>query len=239
MYTQSAAYYDIIYRGLKNYREEAEKIDALLQRLQPTPQGLLDVACGTGEHARHLRQSYGYAVDGLDINPEFVAIARQKTPDAHFEVADMRSFALPRRYDALLCLFSSIGYVETETGLGQAFDCFARHLNPGGWLVCEPWLTPKLWNAKQTDSVSAIDPRNGERITRNRSGSTDGTVSVLTIEYEVEAKDGHSRFEEIHRLGLFSKKQTEAALCSAGFEARWLPAGLQAHCLFVAQKRLG
>ncbi|MBD5778634.1 class I SAM-dependent methyltransferase [Pelagicoccus sp. NFK12] len=236
MYDRSAAYYDLIYRDLKDYRDEAAKIDALLQRLSPIPHRLLDAGCGTGEHARRLCRDHGYAVDGLDIEPEFASIAQTKNPSGSFRVGDMRDFDLKRSYDAILCLFSSIGYTETLQGLANAFTCFARHLPPGGWLVCEPWITPDAWRDGQVDSVTALDPKSGETITRTRMGETDGLVSVLKIDYDIEDDASFRQFSEIHRLGLFTREQMRSALEAAGFQVTWLPMGLQSDSLIVAQK---
>ncbi len=236
MYTRSASFYDLLYRDLKDYREEAQKIDTLLQRFEPTPAQLLDVGCGTGEHAKQLSLNHGYLVDGVDIQAEFIDIARKKLPQARFEVADMKSFDLGRTYDAVLCLFSSIGYTETEDRLRATLSNFARHLALGGWLVCEPWITPDLWRAGQVDSVSARDPESGDTIVRTRIGETDGSVSVIKIDYEVHSDGALSQFSETHRLGLFTREQMDSALQAAGFSVRWLPVGLQAQPLFVAQR---
>jgi Methyltransferase domain len=56
-------------------------------------QTVLDVACGTGEHAR-LLAAQGFVVDGLDLDPAFVRIAEQKHPAGQFFAADMRDFHL-------------------------------------------------------------------------------------------------------------------------------------------------
>ncbi len=235
MFHKSAAYYDLIYQDLKDYREEAAKIDTLLQRLNPTLQKLLDVGCGTGEHAKQLRTRYGYEVDGIDIEPGFVRIAQKKNPEASFQVGDMRDFRLGQRYDALLCLFSSIGYTETFDGFRAAIQCFAQHLNPGGWLICEPWITPDVWQPGQVDSVSATDPKTGDTVVRTRVGETDGAVSVLKIDYEIHGQEPLRQFSETHRLGLFTREEMQEALEQNGFRSEWLPIGLQSQALFVAQ----
>ena len=50
----SAEYYDAIYATMKDYRVEATTLAALLRALNPACKTILDVACGTAEHARHL-----------------------------------------------------------------------------------------------------------------------------------------------------------------------------------------
>jgi ubiquinone/menaquinone biosynthesis C-methylase UbiE len=67
MYTQSARWYDAIY-SFKDYAVEAEKLRALTEeRLGRGGGRLLDVACGTGEHLRHLRRHY--EVEGRSASP--------------------------------------------------------------------------------------------------------------------------------------------------------------------------
>jgi len=45
----------------------------------PNARTLLDVACGTGAHLVHFNNLY--AVEGLDLSPDLLAIAAQRLPD--------------------------------------------------------------------------------------------------------------------------------------------------------------
>src|SRR5512145_468507 len=100
MFSESAEFYDLIYSTFKDYRSEATAIAQLLRGLNPLCRTVLDLACGTGEHARLLSEQ-GFEVDGLDLDPAFVAIAQRKHPSGRFVVADMAEFQLPHRYDAI------------------------------------------------------------------------------------------------------------------------------------------
>lgn len=57
----------------------------------------------------------------------------------------MRTFDLGRTFDAITCLFSAIGHAGSVEGLEAAVYTMARHLNPGGVLLVEPWLSPQVW----------------------------------------------------------------------------------------------
>jgi SAM-dependent methyltransferase len=129
MFTASPELYDIIYSSFKDYGEETNRIAALLGLYHPDCRSVLDVGCGTGEHAR-LLMTRGFEVDGLDLDPNLLRVARAKNPTGCFYEGDMCTFALKRRYDAVLCLFSSIGYVRTLSRVVQALTCFHHHLAP-------------------------------------------------------------------------------------------------------------
>ena len=125
MYAQFARWYDFHYRSIRDYPAEEERIAYILEKFETQPKDILDVACGTGERARILTETYGYSVDGIDLEPNFVEIAQSKNPGGEFTRADMGSFTLPKQYDAITCLFSLIGYSETTTGLESALSYVA------------------------------------------------------------------------------------------------------------------
>src|SRR5262245_22261173 len=110
MFTETAEFYDAIYFAFKDYAAEAAIIAERIRPVRPGTRRVLDIACGTGEHARILSSTYGFEVDGIDLNPDFVRLAQARNPAGKFRVADMTDFDLADRYDALICMFSSIGY---------------------------------------------------------------------------------------------------------------------------------
>ena len=86
--------YDLSYSGFKDYPAEAARLAGVIRQLHPTAHRVLDVACGTAEHARLLPAAHGFAVDGLDLEPAFVRIAQGKLPAAAvFEAARSRPAA--------------------------------------------------------------------------------------------------------------------------------------------------
>src|SRR5712692_4279591 len=97
MYSRSAEYYDTIY-SFKKYKREVGKLHRLIQKYKLSPGNtLLDVGCGTGGHITYLRQHY--QVEGLDLNPGMLKVARRKFPGVHFRRADMTSFLLDHKFD--------------------------------------------------------------------------------------------------------------------------------------------
>ena len=89
---------------------------------------------------------YQHSARFYDLLPEMLAVARQRLPGVPLITADMRTLALGRRFDAVTCLFSSIGYVDGSDELITTVARFADQLNPGGVLIIEGWVRPDAWS---------------------------------------------------------------------------------------------
>jgi SAM-dependent methyltransferase len=233
MFTESGELYDLIYRQFKDYREESKRVAELLSRRMPTARTVLDVACGTGEHARHLEES-GFSVDGVDVERAFVELAAAKNPKGRFVCQDMVELEMGRTYDAVLCLFSSIGYVLTEERLRSAVQRFADHAVDGGIVVVEPWFQP----GDMEDGYLGMHTAETEDVKVCRMARTrliEG-VSRIEFEYLVGRREGVERFSEVHELALFTRAQMEQTLHEASLEIEYDPEGLFGRGLYVCRK---
>ena len=233
MFSESAELYDLIYGSFKDYEAESTNIAARLEAARPGVRTVLDVACGTGEHARLLAERHGYRVDGVDLDPTFVEIARRKNPAGHFVVGDMRDFHLPRRYDAVICLFSSIGYVRTLDGVSEAIARFREHVAPSGVVMVEPWLAPDVIEPGRVSTNVA--EASGVRVERQTRLAVDGRLSRIQFDYEITDAAGTRRASEIHELGLFTPDEMKAAFEANGLAVDYDPVGLIGRGLYVAR----
>jgi SAM-dependent methyltransferase len=229
MFSRSARLYDAVYASIRDYPREAAGLDRLIQERRPGARTLLDVACGTGAHLEHLAGHY--EVEGIDLDSEMLSVARERLRDATFHEADMASFDLGKRFDAVVCMFSSIGYVKTEERLGQAVASMARHLEPSGVLVVEPWLSPEAWNDRHVGAVFVDEPE--LKLARINIPQREGDVSIVDFNYLVGTPDGVEHFTERHELGLFTIEQQLAAFRAADLEAEHDPEGPMGRGLYI------
>jgi len=235
MFSKTAQYYDEIY-SFKDYHAEVDAIRAILKREHPAARTILDVGCGTGEHARRLATDF--AVDGIDLEPEFIAIAKSKVGSGTFSVADMRQFALGQQYDAVLCLFSSIGYLLQEAEVTQAFTCFAAHLAPGGVILVEPWFTPDAWKSGRPALTPPVNLPE-LKICRMNVSDRRGDVSLLHFHYLIATPAGVDHIEEEHQLALYEVDQMLNCFRLAGLVASHDPVGWSGRGLYVARRPEG
>jgi hypothetical protein len=145
----------------------------------------------------------------------------------------MRDFELPARYDAILCLFSSIGYVRTLENVRRTFERFRAHLAEGGVVLVEPWFSPEVI---QPGRVS-VDTAQGEglAVCRMARMEVEGRLSRLHFHYLLGRAEGIEYMSEVHELGLFTVDEMLAAFEQAGLRAEYDPEGPSGRGLYVAR----
>lgn len=234
LHHERAELYDKIY-SFKNYARDSEQLRALLHA-EGIADGaeLLEAACGTGAYLAHL--AAWFRVSGFDKSREMLAVARAKLPSVELFEADMCEFERPAPVDALLCLFSSIGYVHPEPRLRMAARAFAAALRPGGVLVLEPWLTREVYKVGKTTMHTFED--DDLKLCRQAVAKIDGELSVLEMHWLVARNDADiEHFVELHELCLHSPDVMRKALEDAGFQVRFELAGLMpGRGLYIARK---
>lgn len=213
--------YEAVYRGRgKDYTAEAELVDALVRQRRPDAASLLDVACGPGQHMEVFAKSYD-EVAGVDLSEHMVGLARKRLPGVQVEVGDMRDFDLGRRFDAVICMFCSVGYLNSVDELAATLRNFARHLNPGGVILVDPWWTPETFTPGHVGAdVVEVD---GRTIARFSHSVLEDSVTHMTEQYLVASPEhGIEHFTATHRLRLFHQADYENAFRGAGCAVEYL-----------------
>jgi len=222
VYGKSARIYDLLYvgSGIKDYPAESAELDRIIRESNPTARTLLDVACGTGAHLVELRR--WYSVQGVDLSPAMLAVARGRLPGVPLAEADMRTLDLGQSFDAVTCLFSSIGYITDPSERRSAIAHIAAHVAPGGVLILDGWVRPDHWregirpepDIAQDDEVLVV---------RLSVSCRAGNITELDMHHLVQTRAGIEYFVESHRLALTRTEDYVAAVEGAGLAARIIP----------------
>ena len=231
-----AEYYDVFYLERKDYEKEAKIVKDIIKKLESKKSGtLLDVGCGTGEHLKYL--SLNFHCTGLDINRRMIEMAKSKVPEAEFKVANMMDFRLRSRFDVIICLFSSIGYVQSLHNLVKTLENFYRHLNDTGLVMVEPWVFKKDFKKGHISlDTHEDDELKFVRMARSRiSGST----WLIYMHYLVGKNGEIKHFSEVHKMLALDYQDYVETFKSSGFKGtRYLTENLWDGCrgLFTARK---
>ena len=215
---ESAIAYDAVHaaRG-KDYTAEAGQITALIRAAVPRAASLLDLACGSGGHLAHFQRDFADVV-GLDASQVMLDAAAIRAPSAQLVLGDLADFDLSRRFDAIVCLFSSLGYLRDTGRLRSAAASIARHLNREGIVLVEPWLTAEQFG---TGRISVDTGQSAHRTVARitRSSVVDGRA-VLATDYLVAEADVTEHITERHEMTLFAHADYLEGMRTAGLDAQ-------------------
>lgn len=117
-------------------------------------------------------------------------------------------------------MFSSIGYVKTYRNLQKTIRNFSRHLNKGGILVIEPWISRSKFKVGHIH----LDSYNGKNIKIARMGYSriKGNISKLEMHYLIGDKGGIKHLADEHELGLFDHKKVISIINKSGLSLKLL-----------------
>ena len=115
-----------------DHLREGAWLDRFLELIPPGGT-VLDLGCGSGRPMARYCIQKGYSVVGVDSSPELIGLCRQRFPDQAWEVADMRTLDLGRRFDGILA-WHSLFHLAPEDQEAM-FPVFDAHSGPAGALM--------------------------------------------------------------------------------------------------------
>jgi SAM-dependent methyltransferase len=128
-------------------------------------------------------------------------------------------------FDGAICLFDSIGYLQTNDAIVEAFRNTRRLLRPGGIFVFEFWHAAAMLRSFEARRVRQwrVD---GNEVVRISETSLDVPAQLAHVSYDIteRAADGaaHS-FKETHTNRYFLVQEMAALLALGGLTpiGRW------------------
>jgi len=133
LYSDLSEYYDLLCADI-DYRAQSQAIQRLQRLFGNGGRRHLDLACGTGAHARHFIDM-GYRSSGIDLNQPMLERAAVRCPEAQFSAQDMCSFTVDAPFDLVTCFLYSLHYCPGIAQLGACVACVHAALKDGG-LFC-------------------------------------------------------------------------------------------------------
>jgi SAM-dependent methyltransferase len=180
---------------------------------------VVDLGCGSGILARLLTDT-GFAVLGVDISPDMVALAATVAPAARFVCSPLLDVDLPSCV-AVAAVGEILNYAfdprHGDEVLAEIFGRVAAALRPGGVFVFDVAGPGRAGPARSTQNVHDT----GESVVVSRAEEDEaGTTLVRKITLFRRHGELYRRSDEEHVLHLHRPEHVEAALREAGFEVR-------------------
>jgi len=234
LYTELAEWWNLL-SPPSHYAEEAEDLlSMLLPAVDPPPRTLLELGCGGGRLAFHLKGRLKLTL--TDVSPQMLAVCRANNPECEHIAGDMRTLELGREFDLVL-IHDAIMYAADPASVRAAIRTAYRHLRAGGAAAILPDFVKETF--EPTTSTGGEDGPDGRGLRYLEwiwdPCPTDDTYEAAYA-FLLRERDGTVRAEsDRHRLGLFSRAAWLRWLEEAGFSAasRRDPWGRE---VFIARK---
>jgi SAM-dependent methyltransferase len=215
--------YDAIYRS-KDYDGEVDLIERILASYGLAgSRRLLDLGCGTGNHAFRLAER-GHFVVGVDRSTEMLALARAKAKTARsgsteFHEADIRKLDLGRQFDSVLMMFTVLGYQLEGSDLMAALATVRRHLETGGLFLFDVWYGPAVLANRPGEKQISVE-QGAARINRKTRATLDLPRHLCCVTFDLErvSNDEIETWREEHVVRYYFYPEIESALAQNRLE---------------------
>jgi SAM-dependent methyltransferase len=176
---------------------------------------VLDLCCGQGRHSV-LMAKHGFQVTGIDLNPAYLeltlAAARATGVKVETIAADMREIPFQNHFDAIVNMYSSFGYLESEAEDLRVLESASRALKPGGRLLLD--MLNREWavaNYIQNDWHTGAD---GTIYVERRE--LDLANSSMHVSFTIIGADGARRDSVGHHIRLYTLTEITRLLQRVG-----------------------
>ena len=220
-----AEQYDILYKD-KDYDAEVAMLERLFRRHGLEGTAVLDLGCGTGQHAIRLAR-LGFEVTGVDRSPQMLAIARVKAEQSLDELAPVPSFVEGdvtsarlggSPFDAALMMFAVLGYQVTNDAVRGALRTVRAHLRPGALFICDVWYGPAVLSQRPSERTKVVDTDDGQviRSVRTHLDSFAHRADVSYRVWRLRGREVIAEMKETHRMRFFFPQELAVLFEGAG-----------------------
>jgi len=200
-----------------HYGEEAEDLlPSLLRSSDAPPRTLLELGCGGGSLAFHLKRHLQLTLS--DRSPQMLDVSRAVNPECEHAAGDMRSLDLHRTFEVVL-IHDAIMYAADAASLQATIASAHRHCRQGGGLLILPDCVRETFvPGTSTGGEDGSDGRGLRYLEWTWDPDPDDETFLTAFSLLLRETDGSLRTElDVHRCGLFGRAQWSKWLEQAGF----------------------
>jgi SAM-dependent methyltransferase len=193
--------YLIVYkhRDMMGAYEEVKRMIDWLQL--PDHAEVFDLCCGMGRHSVALND-FGYRVTGMDLSTVLLTEARKLDDQGKVKwiEGDMRKVPLNQTFDAVVNLFTSFGYFESDEENSQVLQEMSRLLKPNGKFIID-FLNPDYVISNLVPSSERFT--DGVKIEESRSIEDQYVRKRIVIKEDLQQDRHYLEQVKLYRLPEF------------------------------------
>ena len=222
LYSELAAWWPVMSSPAEYVEEAAFYYQALAGASSAPPRSLLELGCGGGNNAFHMKKHFAEVVLS-DLSAGMLAHSRVINPECEHVEADMRELRLQRQFDAVF-VHDAISYMTTEADLRRAVATAAIHCRPGGVALFAPDHVSETFKPGTDCGGEDDGPRGLRYLEWSWDPDPADTTCLTDYVFALRDAEGAVRVEhDRHIEGLFPRDLWLRLLNEAGFEPRVLP----------------
>jgi SAM-dependent methyltransferase len=216
-FTELAKYYDVTHQW-RNYDMQTSFLQEVIRKYQKDCKYVIDLACGTGEHAYRLSKA-GYQITGIDNSEEMLAIASKKSNIPDWLLSDFLNFESLKHFDIAYCLGMTIHYIYSPETLVTFLSRVRDILNPAGVFIMDiinPWhiidwnSTNHFQSADVSHSIYILEKSEMDKKTRTRHNNYTWFVKDTDKQWQ--------QYDLFENLRLWFIDEIENVLIKAGLK---------------------
>ncbi|MFG3701440.1 class I SAM-dependent methyltransferase [Micromonospora sp. NPDC047620] len=230
-----STFYDLVHvDGSRDHAAEAQALLRIVRARHPHATSVLDVACGAGEHLRHLIPHFAVA-EGVAVDAPMTAAARQALPGTTIHEAELPHLDVGRTFDVVTCLHDAMAQFSLS-GYRAVLRALARHLAPGGLMILAPlWMPDQA--TRRTASEALTCAEDGRTVTHIARGVPRDGAHRLERHFLVADGDSVRHVEDTRVLRAFGRREHLSALAAAGCGGDFPSVGLAGRRLLIGVRR--
>jgi SAM-dependent methyltransferase len=217
LYTELSKWWPLL-SPPEDYLDEANFFHEVLVTagLPPAPT-LLELGCGGGNNAVHLKAYFGQ-VTLTDLSPQMLAVSRTLNPDCEHLVGDMRTLRLGRAFDVVF-IHDAIDYMTSLHDLRLALQSAFLHCNPGGLTLVVPDHVRETFEPSTHHGGGDGEGRALRYLEWTHDPNEADTTYTVEYAYLLRENNQPTRIEhEQHICGLFPRTEWVRLLREVGFQ---------------------
>lgn len=218
MYSDLAPWWALLSPPSHYVEEAADLLPTLKGAPDSTPRTLLELGCGGGSLAWHLKRHLQLTLS--DVSPQMLEVSRRVNPECEHVLGDMRTLDLEREFD-LVFVHDAIMYAVDEPSVRATLATATSHCRQGGGVVIVPDCVRETFEpAASVHGEDAPDGRGLRFLEWTWDPNQEDTTFDVAYAFLMREADGTTRVEgDRHLEGLFPRAAWLQWLRDEGFDA--------------------